>query len=729
MPFKVLLPADITAIKLYWNTIRAYTGDQAYDGLANILTFIQTHRVDPRFLKSLCGSDNRQKRYHSFLLPKRQGGERTIEAPDKGLKWVQRSLLIVLSSVAHPHKCAHGFSENHSIVSHAKIHSGRKWLFVTDIKDFFPSIHWARIKKFCQKIPLEASPDLSRIIANLTTYQGRLPQGAPTSPFLSNILCRRMDHHLYKWAVNNGFRYSRYADDLAFSTNKSQLAEDDWRQIEEIVCSEGFQINEKKRRLVPNRNRQVVTGLVVNGSRPNVRREFVKNLRALLHNVSRYGWESQINRTLAFSDQEHYKEYRSLQLPLDEFRELQKRQNKEHLLISPLVKSHRSRDVLTFQKVVQGKLAYVAQVKGQDSSSFQTLQALADRAFGHNQLLIVDDLYSQQFYESHRVYHHFKEEVKRATTVEELRNLINRSKERNVLEFTWILSPEAKPDLQDIVHLKRSILEAKYLSLCSSVYTANFFRYFIIDGYFTSMLQSPGNSAPSFASLLEASKLVFRQYKTWIPNHLRQRIKWFLIQCEQFSIKNPGTHPWTIEDALDRIILPFKKSIRFDEDRTNATDLIDTFEQIKNELLMVNPIYRNRIKMNIKQLRSIFTDVASVKDGLSKILRSMIASSNGEITISSEATDRSVGGFETYSLLLSDPGRILIGSPLLESIFDRGLRSALSGLRGYVDWKIASRFSDGSAVEFDVMRNKVLDRSQKWAGGFEHRITLHRYIP
>ena len=732
MPFKPFSESLVTSINTEWATNRSAPEQEVLPRLASLLSMIQTQPVSTELLMALSGSTNRTQRYHSFNIMKRQGGQRVIDSPEATLKWIQRSILRVLTCVARPHKCAHGFVEQRSIISHASIHVNSRWVFVTDIQDFFPSIHWGRVYGLLQSKPFRASPTLARFLANLVTYQGRLPQGSPTSPYLSNIVCRRMDHELFRWARNHGFRYSRYADDLTFSTNKRVVSDEDREEIEAIVKSEGFAINELKRRTVPNQCRQVVTGLVVNGSRPNVRRESVKNLRALLHNVVRHGWASQAARNPAITSAAELADYFKSALSLGRIRVIQSDQREHHLLLRPLLappKTGRTvSDLLAFQKAVKGKYDFIAQVRGKDICP--SLYRLAEQAFS-KEILESGELFDQ-FVGPKRGFHRFVEKMERVDSIDGLSMLGRGAFAKRVLELGWRLAPIAealKPvapgnmEMQDALRgAKQDILALVHsASLMSARYTARFFRYFSINGYFKEILQRPNENTPPVELVIQRCMKRFQQYRDRLPHQLRDKVEDFLTQCARFVETNPGVHPWAQADFLEQRILPFKRGVVLDEDPTNATDLIGTIRALVRDV---------PVKIESKRLRPLFTDVDAVRDGMKHILSTLLNGKDVVIRLAAGAlSDKEA--FLAYNVTFSAStlpprhDRSLIGLFKEQS----PLRDALAQLRGHVDWTITAEFADGYVGEFDVMRNRRLKPSSYTTGGVQHRLTFYRYVP
>lgn len=225
--------------------------------------------------------------YTEFTIPKRSGKRRTIHAPSPRLKLVQRLIDKRVFGGIRVHDAATGFVRGRSFVTHAAWHAGQAVVVRFDLKDFFPSIKRWRVVELCLWLGWDESA--AERIADLCTHQGSLPQGAPSSPRLANILSIGMDRRLVGVARVAGARYSRYADDLTFS-----FAVDDQTQIHTLLGTVklvvwdfwhgDMQLHDKaKLHIRRGHDRQEVTGLVVNGGIPRLPRERRRWLRAVRH--------------------------------------------------------------------------------------------------------------------------------------------------------------------------------------------------------------------------------------------------------------------------------------------------------------------------------------------------------------------------------------------------------------------------------------------------------------
>ena len=250
--------------------------------------------------------------YNTFEIPKKSGGVRTIHAPNDELKFVQKRLASLLwrtqkkiwteRAVAKNKSSAslkinqknvapnisHAFEENKSIITNAKIHRNKKYVLNVDLANFFDSFHFGRVKGFFEKDrDFKVPVDVALVISQIVCYKGVLPQGAPTSPIITNMICRILDLRILKLAKKYRLDYTRYADDLTFSTNVKNFSDKYnafLQELENEITRGGFKINSKKTRLQFDSSRQEVTGLVVN-KKINVQRKYFKDTKAMAFNL------------------------------------------------------------------------------------------------------------------------------------------------------------------------------------------------------------------------------------------------------------------------------------------------------------------------------------------------------------------------------------------------------------------------------------------------------------
>ena len=245
--------------------------------------------------------------YIHFQIPKKTGGVREISAPLPRLKQAQQWILDQILDQIVLHPTAHGFRRGRSIVTNAQPHVGAAVVINLDLQNFFPSISYNRVKGIFRSLGYSEAiatilglictePDVTAVELDGKTYyiaqnQRHLPQGAPSSPALTNLLCRRLDRRLDGMATSRGYTYTRYADDLTFSTtDRDKLREigNILQGTNGIVTHEGLTIHPTKTRVLRQSQQQEVTGVIVN-HKLNVDRTTLRKFRATLYQIEKDG--------------------------------------------------------------------------------------------------------------------------------------------------------------------------------------------------------------------------------------------------------------------------------------------------------------------------------------------------------------------------------------------------------------------------------------------------------
>lgn len=299
--------------------------------------------------------------YLSFSILKKNKTHRTIKAPKRVMKKIQHALLPHLERFHSPKSSSHGFVKGRSIKTNAQIHSRKRYVFNIDLKEFFESIHFGRVRNLFMAHPINAPHNVATVMAQICCSDGKLAQGAPTSPLISNMICRKLDSQLQALAISGKCHFTRYADDITFSFTSTakhlprdivEISEDGraipGRELEEIIKSNGFIINPEKTRLQHRTQRQMVTGLVVNDM-PNVTREFIRLTSSMINALKRYGAE------LA--------EAKYLEILKGKNQSLQPRKNQRA--------KENSGDL--YIKVVKGRLNYIQMVRGRGDKIYRRL--------------------------------------------------------------------------------------------------------------------------------------------------------------------------------------------------------------------------------------------------------------------------------------------------------------------------------------------------------------------
>jgi RNA-directed DNA polymerase len=289
-----------------------------------------------------------QDRYKKFEIPKRSGGTRQITAPSSSLKIIQRKLNQILQALYRPKSCTHGFVRQKNILTNAEEHVRKRFVLNIDLEDFFPSINFWRVRGMFMSSPYNRNSRVATVLAQICCFSNELPQGIPISPIVSNMICGKMDNQLRALARSYQCLYTRYADDITFSTYRTKFPEslayynensgtlDLGNKLEDLIKTNGFRVNKRKVRLQTGARRQQVTGLTVNKI-VNVRRKHINQTRAMLHAWEKYG--------VAAAESEFIQKHdRKGRFP-----------NKRHI---------------SFPHIVKGKIEFVGMVRGKESAIY-----------------------------------------------------------------------------------------------------------------------------------------------------------------------------------------------------------------------------------------------------------------------------------------------------------------------------------------------------------------------
>lgn len=328
------------------------------------------HPFSMRHLNYYCNPNHVFHRYRQFKIKKKSGGYRTITAPrSQSFMIMLQAVNDILKAMYTPSNYAMGFTEGRSIVSNAIVHKGQNYIFNIDLKDFFPSIEQWRVWKRLQQKPFEFPKEIANVLAGLCSmrqtrtsiddtkihendklYQYVLPQGAPTSPIITNMICDTLDRRLAGLAKRFGLQYTRYADDITFSSMHYVFEPNGEfrKELCRIITEQGFIINEDKTRLQRLGARQEVTGIIVS-HKLNVTQKYVRDIRNILYIWDRYGYSVALSKFLPKYKAE---------------------------------KGHVKKGNPDLTNVIDGKLMYLKMVKGEEDSVYVRLHDKFQRLVG-----------------------------------------------------------------------------------------------------------------------------------------------------------------------------------------------------------------------------------------------------------------------------------------------------------------------------------------------------------
>lgn len=319
------------------------------------------HPFTIKHLNYYCNPNNVFHRYRQFHIKKKSGGTRVITAPrNRSFMMMLQAVNEILKALYSPSDYAMGFTEGRSVVTNANTHKGQNYVFNIDLKDFFPSVEQFRVWKRLQLKPFNFPKQIANIVAGLCSmrqvrnvidetkehendkkFKYVLPQGSPVSPIITNMVCDTLDRRLAGLARRFGLHYSRYADDITFSSMHYVYAPNGkfYTELCRLITEQGFTINEDKTRLQKLGSRQEVTGIIVS-QKLNVTKKYVRDIRSILYIWDRYGYTAALSKFLP--------KYKA-------------------------DKGHVKKGNPDLQNVIDGKLMYLKMVKGDEDSVYVKL--------------------------------------------------------------------------------------------------------------------------------------------------------------------------------------------------------------------------------------------------------------------------------------------------------------------------------------------------------------------
>ena len=337
--------------------------EAAFHALRNPRDVAALLEVEYSHLTYLVYRSDPASRYRSFSIPKRKGGARKILVPNNSLGLLQKKLNTALQLVYRPRGCVQAYVADHNILTNALHHVGRRNVLTVDLENFFGAINYGRVRGMFMGKPYALPQDVATLLAAICCHDNELPQGAPTSSTVSNMICARLDGELRRLSADYRCAYSRYADDLAFSFWKTRVpgalavkadgVTSVGPELEQIVTSNGFSINEQKVTLASRDQRQRIAGVTVN-LKPNLARHRIRQVRAMLHAWKKWGLEA--------AEKEHFEKYD---------RKIRR------------VKSDR----LSFRRILLGKIEYIGMIRNRDALYARLIEKFVELDPSSRQLL------------------------------------------------------------------------------------------------------------------------------------------------------------------------------------------------------------------------------------------------------------------------------------------------------------------------------------------------------
>lgn len=328
-----------------------------HDEMEEMGMFDKFHPFTMKHINYYCQPNYVFHRFRQFNIKKKTGGLRVITTPrNRSYMLILSCLNEIFKALYTPSNYTMGFTEGRSVVTNAEKHKGMNYVLNLDMKDFFPSIEQPRVWKRLQLKPFEFPVTIANVIAGLVSMRETrempdgskknfyvLPQGSPTSPIITNMICDNLDRRLGGLAKRFGLNYTRYADDITFSSMHNVYQKDGefFNELYRLIAGQGFTVNEKKTRLQKLGGRQEVTGIIVS-NKLNVTQEYVRDIRNILYIWDRYGYGVAYAKFFPKYKQE---------------------------------KGHVKKGNPDLINVLDGKLMYLKMVKGETDCVFQKLHA------------------------------------------------------------------------------------------------------------------------------------------------------------------------------------------------------------------------------------------------------------------------------------------------------------------------------------------------------------------
>jgi len=261
------------------------------DFLLSLYAFNKSLTDNNKIKKLYVMSNNNEKFYHKFAIKKRNGKDRIILSPYSDLKRIQKNILKEILYDKRISDYAKAYKKGSGLVDNATIHKGYKYILKLDIKDFFNSVGYVDIYNIFLEYGF--SSRVCGLLSHLVTYDDYLPQGAPTSPYLSNLLLRDFDYIIGEWCNKNNINYTRYSDDLTFSMN--EYHKDLIKLVRKNLYKYALELNNDKVCLIKNSNQQKITGIVVN-NKIQVDIKYRKKIRQEVYYINKYGLSNHLKR-------------------------------------------------------------------------------------------------------------------------------------------------------------------------------------------------------------------------------------------------------------------------------------------------------------------------------------------------------------------------------------------------------------------------------------------------
>ncbi len=279
-----------------------YLSNDKYNDLLSSFNLVNTTDIKKinKILYNI--SNNIDANYEEIIIHKKTGGLRFLYEPSKELKSIQKRILKNVLEEKKLSKYSYAYKKNTSVLDNAKPHVNKDVIVKLDIKDFFDNITFKMVYDSCFNETLYPKK-MGMLFTNLCVYNNRLPQGAPTSGFISNIVLRNFDEKVGSYCEKRNISYTRYSDDLTFSGNFN--VNDLIKYVNRVLYEYNFRLNKKKIKVISKKTRQQVTGIVVN-DKVNISRNYKRKIRQEIYYIKKYSLKSHLKNIAYKSDKKTY---------------------------------------------------------------------------------------------------------------------------------------------------------------------------------------------------------------------------------------------------------------------------------------------------------------------------------------------------------------------------------------------------------------------------------------
>lgn len=279
-----------------------YLSNDKYNDLLSSFNLVNTTDIKKinKILYNI--SNNIDANYEEIIIHKKSGGLRFLYEPSKELKSIQKRILKNVLEEKKLSNYSYAYRKKVSVLDNAKPHVKKDVIVKLDIKDFFDNIRFSMVYDSCFNETLYPKK-MGMLFTNLCVYNNRLPQGAPTSGFISNVVLRNFDEKVGSYCEKRNISYTRYSDDLTFSGDfdvKNLI-----KYVNKLLYEYNFRLNKKKIKVVSKKTRQQVTGIVVN-EKVNIRRNYKRKIRQEMYYIKKYGLKSHLKNIAYKSDEKTY---------------------------------------------------------------------------------------------------------------------------------------------------------------------------------------------------------------------------------------------------------------------------------------------------------------------------------------------------------------------------------------------------------------------------------------